>query len=391
MDEKQIISAIALNAVLGHNPRAAHRIIESLGSPAALFSLSTRERADFFGPYSKFEGLLSDEPLLAAEREYKDLSRRRDFGFAVYGQGPYPRVLAECPDAPILLYIRSQCTPQELFDESRPRVAIVGTRDPSDYGIQWAERIVEEFSKCQSKPVIVSGLALGIDICAQQSALRFGLPSIGVSPVGIDSVYPRRHYNFASRLCETPESAIITDFPPDTVPMPFNFLRRNRIIAGLSCATILVESKYKGGGTMTSRLAQGYGRAVFALPGRLDDIRSQGCNTLISEQIAEGISSTEALIHSLGLDGGKKVRRQSVDISEVIRSKLGGRVPEEQVLCAIGICSEVKDHRGISAEELSLKLNLKYSETCQLVYLLESEGILSTDILQRCSINLIFD
>ena len=127
--------------------------------------------------------------------------------------------------------------------------------------------------------MIVSGLALGVDITAHAAALEGGLPTVGVSPVGIDDVYPRRHVPFVERMCATPGCALVTDYPPGTFPAAFSFIRRNRIIAGLAGSTVLIESRIKGGGMITARLAAGYGRDVFAVPGRIDDIRSQGCKT----------------------------------------------------------------------------------------------------------------
>ena len=180
-------------------------------------------------------------------------------------------------------------------------VAVVGTRDISPYGREWCERIVHALARTSPKPLIVSGLAIGTDICAHKAALEASLPTIAVMATGTDTIYPYRHRQIAEKMSGTQGCALVTDYPPGTAPLPVNFLRRNRIIAGLSHATILVESKIKGGGMMTCRLAFSYDRDVYALPGRADDLRSQGCNHLIRARMAEPLTSEEDIIDSLGL------------------------------------------------------------------------------------------
>ena len=176
----------------------------------------------------------------------------------------------DCPDCPIGLYIRSNSDIEEIFDDA-PCISIVGTRDISPYGDEWCKRIVHSLAEAPIKPVIVSGLAYGVDICAHQAALDAGLRTIAVIPTGIDDLYPYYHRRIAERIASTPGCALISDFPLKTSPQAATFLRRNRIIAGLSAATILVESKQKGGGMITCSTAFSYGREAWVLPGRIGD------------------------------------------------------------------------------------------------------------------------
>ena len=382
MERIEKVGALALNAIFGYEPKISRTLIENLGSAAAVFSLSAGELRDIFGPYSKYIPKISPDAVSLAEKELERLESE-GFEFISITEPSYPALLLECPDPPAGLYVRSSTPAAQLFG-SRPSVSVVGTRDISQYGIEWCRRIVGAMSQAPEKPVIVSGLAIGVDICAHLAALECGLPTIAVIPTGIADVYPRRHGAAAGRIASTPGCALVTDYPPGTVPQPVNFLRRNRIIAALSRATVLVESKAKGGGTMTARLAADYGREVFALPGRIDDLRSAGCNLLIHEKIAEPIVSLAGLPEALGL--GHWNRRRSPDLLEEVRGRFAGRLEDGVMQDMLRIADAVRRQRGISLDELCVSLGMDYATVSALAGLLESEGFISTDLLQRCAI-----
>lgn len=381
-DNLTVISAIALNDIFGQEPHLAREIIAALGSPQALFSLPQREISQLFGPYSKYAGKIGRSCLDCAAARYEKLLSE-GCSFLYLEDEAYPQLLRECPDAPVILYVRSS-TPAELLFNRRPAVSIVGTRDISLYGEEWCERIVAALSAAEKPPLIISGLAIGVDITAHLAALRHSLPTIGVSPVGIDDIYPHRHEAAARKMAATPGCAIITDYPPGTVPMPHVFLRRNRIIAGITEATILVESKVKGGGMMTARLAAGYGRSVYVLPGRIDDPRSAGCNRLLAEKVAEPVISPEELSAALGL-GGASGRREKA--SDAIRRTLGGSLPEDEMQTLTDIYNLVRRQRGISYDEICATTGLSYPQVAKLAGMLESAGFLHSDMLQRCTTN----
>ena len=329
MDDKtsSVVSAIALNAIFGNEPKFSHHLIDALGSASAVFSLSEQERLELFGPYNARAAQITPAALEAAQAEYERLSAQGCQFLDIFDEG-YPEALRECPDAPLLLYVRSATPAAELFG-GRPAVAVVGTRDQSLYGRECCQRILRALSEAPSKPLIVSGMAIGVDVTAHAAALDGGLPTIGVSPVGVDDVYPHRHAAFAERMCSTPGCALVTDYPPGTFPAAFSFIRRNRIIAGLAGATILVESRARGGGMITARLAAGYGRDVYAVPGRIDDVRSQGCNQLLKEQVAAPVASPETLPVSLGL--GRLRRSRAADLETAVRHASPGALPPEEV------------------------------------------------------------
>ena len=173
-----------------------------------------------------------------------------------------------------------------LTQPRRPRIAVIGTRDPSPYGREYTMKIVSMLAQSSLNPVIISGLAMGVDTIAHRSALSNGLQTVAVLPTGIDTIYPLQNRELAEKIQEDPGSALLTQFPEKTAPMAINFLARNYVIATLSDLVIVVESKVKGGAIVTARYASEYNIPVIALPGRVDDLRSQGCNELIREGIA---------------------------------------------------------------------------------------------------------
>lgn len=377
------LSAIALNSIFGYEPRFSHRIIDALGSAEAVFQLPPEEKRRIFGPCNKYLPLINDGSLEKAEAEY---SRLRDEGVQVLSifDNAYPATLRECDDAPIALYVRSAMDISGLFNRT-PAISVVGTRDISPYGKEWCCRIVRALADSGAGPSVVSGLAIGVDVTAHIMALDCGLPTIAVLPVGIDDVYPARHRLVARRISETTGCALITDYPPGTQAIAFNFLRRNRIIAGIGQATILVESKLHGGGMMTARLASGYGRDVLALPGRMDDLRSQGCNLLIQEKIAEPVPALDILPRTLGL--GERITRRTVDLEQAVRKRYSSTNGEPSLEELVSTVLAIRKERGISLDGLCTSLQMDYAKVSVITGILENDGFISVDLLQRCTIN----
>ena len=292
-------------------------------------------------------------------------------------------MLKQCEDAPVGLYVRSSTPLDELFSPRR-EIAVVGTRDLSLYGRELCEKTVAALSATDEKPRIISGLALGADICAHKAAIENRIETIAVMATGPETIYPYRHREFAMRLCETPGCALVTDYPPGTAPLAIHFLRRNRIIAGLSEALLLIESKIKGGGMMTSRLAFSYNREVYALPGRIDDIRSQGCNYLIKNKIAEPITSIDGLIKSLRLSSSGINRAENM--ADKLSTTYSGKVSEDRISRMSTLLLAIRKERGISIDELCQHCNMDYNIVATLVRTLEADGFITIDLMQRCSI-----
>lgn len=379
------IALCALNRIFGYHPTLALELIRKAGSALAVFA------GDAPQPPSHPELSAQVNPA-ALDWAREELRRVADGGFRFLGltDEDYPPLLRECPDPPLGLYLNGSSSPTEIFS-LRPIVGVVGTRDLSPYGKAWARKLVEGLSRARVQPCIVSGLAIGADGIAHRTALDTGLPSIGVMATGIDAVYPWQHERLAMEMVRTPGCALVTDYPLRTAPVALNFIRRNRIIAGLARAVVVVESKSKGGSLMTARYATEYGRDVYALPGRADDLRSAGCNSLIRENMAEIITTPEDLAARLGLGvpvrgagGSWAVSRGDEAAEKRLRQGMERSFGPESLPLTIGLA--VRECRGVSVEELSERLHRPLSEVLPAVALLETEGFLVTDLLRRCSL-----
>ena len=383
MNNEEKYSLCALNRIFGFEPKVAHALVSHIGSASEIFRLPGKDLNALLGPWSKYEGRICSKALDEASEEVERLSEK-GISFIGYTETGYPELLADCEDAPVGLYIRSRTKADRLFSYKRC-IAVVGTRDISQYGHEWCGRIVHGLAASSERPAIISGLALGTDICAHREAVASGLPTIAVMATGPEDVYPSRHRGFAEMMADTEGCALITDYPPGTAPLAIHFLRRNRIIAGLSDTTILIESRIKGGGMMTSRLAYSYNREVYALPGRVDDPRSQGCNLLIKGKVAEAIDSVEGLVGSLGLQAGKL--RRCVSDNEIILDIFGRNAGPELIAKLADLMKIIRKHRGISMDDLSAMTGSQYSMIARLTGMLETEGLISIDLLQRCTIS----
>ncbi len=376
------ICMCAMNKIFGFKPRIALTLLQELGSAKEVFDLGDEGIDEILGPYSEFRGKLGPEALDWAESELEKL-KGLEAAFVCFGEDGYPPLLEYCEDAPVGIYYKGTSPPEETFGTSEA-ISIVGTRDLSDYGREWCKKIVRSVAAGKTSPSIVSGLAIGTDICAHMEALECGLPTIGVMASGIDEIYPAKHARTADRMCATPKCALVTDYPVGTVPLRVNFMRRNRIIAGVSKATILIESKIKGGGMMTARLSDSYNRDTYALPGRVDDLRSQGCNQLIREQTAQAVTDCGSLMEALGLPQS----RIAGDSPEEIMFRLKrGSIAQGRIGKAAKLLLEIRRKRGINLDELSRVTGLPYREVISLCSALQKDGLIEIDILQRCHID----
>lgn len=372
----------ALNRVFGFEPRTGRGLMEAFGGAAAVFKANQEDISDILGPYARtrLAPLITESAFESAAIELESLAKD-GCRFIGIGEPGYPKALLECDDPPLGLYYKGTLPPEEVFD-TRPQIAVIGTRSLSYYGRDWCVNIVEAMSKAKLKPLIVSGLALGVDVTAHRTALQAGLPTVGVMATGIDDIYPTRNINTGQQMAATPGCALVTDFPPGTGAVRFNFLRRNRIIAGICSATILVESKIKGGGMMTARLANSYDRDVFALPGRVDDPLSQGCNMLIKETIAQPIGDLADLVERLGL--GRTSLSLKADLKKAIE-EFYSESDEATRRDMLKVAMTVKARRGIGMDELCSLFGWSFSKVSRIVTTLECDGFIAVDLLQHCS------
>ena len=406
------VALCALNKIFGYHPRLGLDLLNESGSALELFSVNGPVNLPGVPGHLELAEQLNEKSL---EWAFKELARVREKGFlflSIRDDG-YPAVLRECEDPPLGLYLNGSSSPTEIFD-MHPMIGFVGTRDLSPYGKTWCRKLVEALAEARIRPAIVSGLALGVDGIAHRTALECGLPTIGVMATGIERIYPWQHGQLAIDMVGAPGCGLVTDYPIGTTPLAQNFLRRNRIISGLVSAVVVVESKSRGGSLMTARYACEYGRDVYAVPGRLDDTRSAGCNSLIREQMAQIVTSPEDLVGALGLGtykrgaGGSWAHPQQDFLEQALGREFGGGsgavVVSGGVVEAgdgvpgagggefgagslpVAVCLAVREHSGILPDDLATLLQRPISEILNAIGLLEAKGFLETDLLRRCSL-----
>lgn len=289
MTETEIIALLRLQKIHGLGPVRTRKLIGLAGSPLGVFENS--ELPQQLKMKAGLKAALKDkEYLRAAELEF-EFTQRKGIKCLSFLDADYPSTLLHCEDAPLLLFTKGS-----INWNTQRILAVVGTREMTSYGKHFCEKFIE--CVAVANPMIVSGFAFGVDICAQRAAIQHGLQTTGCLAHGLDRIYPDAHRRWAPELME--HGGFISEFWSNTTPEPHNFIRRNRIIAGLAQATVVIESGIKGGSLVTADYAFGYNREVFALPGRADDRFSQGCNELIRIQKAQIINSPEQFLQAMG-------------------------------------------------------------------------------------------
>lgn len=289
-----MLSLLTLTSIPGIGSIRARHLIQAFGSAQAVLDAPAEllQQAGAVGQ-RVLEGRNNRQLQERAKREIEFLQAHH-IRPLVYGEEGYPQRLLECPDAPTHLF--------QLGDtplDAKHIVGIVGTRQCSQYGRDIVQRLVAELHEALPEAIIVSGLALGIDVESHRASLQCGAPTIGVVAHGLDRIYPYQHRDVARQMVQQGGS-IVTEYLTGTQPERGNFLARNRIIAGLCDALVVAESKDKGGSLVTASIANDYGRDVFAFPGRVSDDRSNGCNRLIRLNRAGLITSAHDLLESMG-------------------------------------------------------------------------------------------
>ena len=350
---------------MNYDCKRAAALIEYAGSASALFSMNVNELTDALGKrYSFIRELTNDSHLKWAEEEFIWAESKGIQIISPYNPDKgYPQYLLECDDRPIILY---KIGPANL--NTRHIISIVGTRRSTRYGEQACIKILNEIKEMGLSPTIVSGLAFGVDICAHRVAIDCGFATVAVSACGPEKIYPASHLTDARKIAKT--GAIITEFPRGVQGLKLNFLRRNRIIAGISQATIVIESSEKGGAMITASLAHSYSREVFALPGKISDTASTGCNYLISKNIANIIYSAEDMVDKLGWIESTALkksidRKSETDILPQINLE---NSVKEKILVTLRLGSE------LHIDELSNMAGLSISSLSAALLELEMDG-----------------
>ena len=294
MDNQNLLYLLALQKAEGIGDINSKKLIKHCGNAEAVFKEKTENllKIDGFGLH-KIKGLKDKKLLLAkAENELKFIQKNNIKVF-IFTDKDYPERLKHAVDSPLIIFQKGKIE----FKQQRI-ISIVGTRNMTNYGRTFLKNFIKEIAKYN--PLIVSGLAYGVDIYAHQLAIEHKLQTIAVLAHGLDRVYPSKHQNEATKMQEN--GGLLTDFWSGTNPDRNNFVKRNRIVAGLSQATIIIESAEKGGSLITADIANSYNRDVFALPGRTTDLFSKGCNNLIKINKAALLQSAKDLAYILNWD-----------------------------------------------------------------------------------------
>ena len=273
----------------------------------------------------------------------------------------YPQRLLECADAPLVLYYKGNS------DLNQTRIiSMVGTRQITNYGRDLCHKFIRELHELCPQVIIVSGLAYGVDICAHRESLANGYETIGVLAHGLDQIYPYHHRDTAAQMVE--HGGLLTEFMTQTNADKPNFVRRNRIVAGMSDATIVIESAAKGGSLITAEIAQSYDRAVFALPGNISQPFSEGCNNLIRDNGAGLISSAEDFVKAMGWEYDA-VRRQA--LADGIERQLFPELsPEEQKIVSL-----LQQTNDLQLNIISVKTGIAIHQMTALLFQLEMKGV----------------
>ncbi len=317
-----LLSILILNAIRGVGSVRARHLIEAFGSAEAVLSADPALllQAGAVGQMV-VDGRSNPKLRDDAERELEFIQAHH-IQPLIFGQQGYPRRLVSCPDAPTLLFKLGN-----IDIDTRHVVSIVGTRQATQYGRDMVRRCVSELKQALPDVIIISGLALGIDIEAHKSALQADIPTLAVVAHGLDRIYPYNHRNIAREMIRQ-GGGLLTEYPTSAPFERGNFLARNRIIAGLADAVIVAESKEKGGSLVTASIALDYARDVFAFPGRITDDRSNGCNRLIRLNRAGLITSAQDLIQAMNWQttARQAAVQQTLNFEEEHLSPLGRQI-----------------------------------------------------------------
>ena len=361
--DQEIFYAMALTRLTNFNYQQALELYKAVGSAQMLFE-HRNEIGDIIKDASPrlMEALKDwDEAMRRAEAELRFMEEHRIRALTL-NDDDYPQRLTECPDAPIIIYYTGNA---DLNQEKI--VSIVGTRHATPYGQDLIHRFVSELRGLCPQVLIVSGLAYGVDICAHREALANGYPTVGVLAHGLDQIYPYRHRDTAAQMLD--HGGLLTEFMSQTNADKPNFVRRNRIVAGMADAAILVESAAKGGGLITAEIAQSYARSVFAFPGNVGQPYSEGCNNLIRDNGAGLISNASDFVRAMGwMD---ETLRQRANTDGIERNLFPDLTPEEQQVVSL-----LKETNDLQLNTITVKTGIPIGRLTALLFQLEMKGML---------------
>ena len=355
----ELLHQLALTLVPNIGDVQAKILIQHFGEVSAIFKAktSTLEKIEGIGSV-RAKSIKEFNDFHIAEKEQQFIEKYKVKTFFLTDPD-YPKRLLNCYDSPTLLFYKGTAD----LNASKI-VAIVGTRTNTEYGKQFTEKLVKDLS--EQNITIISGLAFGIDAMAHKAALKHGLPTVGIVGHGLDKIYPSENSSLAKEMIRE-DGGILSEFFSGTKPDKHNFPLRNRIVAGISDATVVVETNIKGGSMITGNLANAYNRDVFAVPGRTTDAKSSGCNHLIKYNKAILLTDADEL---LDLMGWKEKSKTKTKKPKELFIEL---TPEEKQVVQL-----LQDKETVSIDEINLSSGLSSSSIAAAILNLELQNVVAS-------------
>ena len=333
------------------------KLLSKVGSAEGVFKEKSSNLAKIDGiGQLRLKSIQAKKQLEEADEEIRFIEKN-EIDCYYFQDAHYPDFLKHCIDAPVLLFGKGN-----IDLKNKKIISIVGTRKATSYGVGFCENLIAELAPLN--PVIVSGFAYGIDICAHRAALENGLQTVSCLAHGRDQIYPKKHEKYYSKILEN--GGFLTEFWSSDVFDRTNFLRRNRVIAGLAQATIVIESAERGGSLVTADIANSYNREVFAVPGRVSDSQSKGCNKLIKHQKAHVLTSAADIIYHLGWELEEKTKP--------VQTQLFVELDEDEKQ----IFRYLKDKEKELLDSIAIACNMPVFKVATVLMNMELKGVIRT-------------
>jgi DNA processing protein len=293
MSQENLYYELALLRVEGVGDIMAKKLLTHFGTAENVLNAKSSQLAAIDGVGTVLLNNFKDKSIFEKAKQELDFIQKNEIEVLGFKDNNYPERLKHCIDGPVLLFSSGN-----INLKNRKIISIVGTRQITSYGTEFCRKLIEDLAPLD--PIIVSGFAYGVDIVAHQLAMDHDLQTIGVVAHGLNQIYPKPHKKYVAKMEQN--GGFMTEFWSTSNPDKENFVRRNRIVAGMTEATIVIESADRGGSLITANMANDYNRDVFAVPGRVTDKYSQGCNNLIKTQKANVLTCAADLIYNLNWD-----------------------------------------------------------------------------------------
>jgi DNA protecting protein DprA len=362
MKNENLLYEIGLTLVKGIGPVIAKQLVDNLTDISLLFTEKKQMLERIPGLSRRLINEIKNPQILKrAEQEILFLERSGCEALFLTSKN-YPQRLRDCPDAPVMLYYRGNAN----LNTSKI-VSIVGTRNANAYGRDVTNALIADLKKSYPDILIVSGLAYGIDIVAHRAALKEEVQTVAVLAHGLDRIYPPAHRPVAIKMLN--QGGLLTEFMSETNPDRPNFIKRNRIVAGIADCTVVVQSAEKGGALITAEICSSYNRDLFAYPGRTDDEYSKGCNSLIKSKKAALITSAEDLLNEMNWNSNSK---KCSFFPSVIQRTLFLNITEEEK----ELLDCITKKENVQLNTLAIEMNLSVSKLSALLFELEMKGII---------------